>query len=647
MSQSKQRKPGGAGPKARDGAAPRAREGAAAAPEKKPPAPLALSVTPDAAPGADAAPQAEAITNAWLRLFERGQRVAAEAMREQMNSNGFQLPDPGVISKAFMRAGAGLMNDPEKLMAAQTAYWRGFTELCQATGQRLAGEAQAPAAPPAAAPAHGDRRFQDKAWDADPYFKFVKDAYFLGARALQDTLPKAQGLDPHTRHMVEFYTRQIVDALAPSNFVATNPKVLRETVESGGENLRHGLENYLDDVERGHGRPAIKMTQTEAFHVGENIATAPGKVIFQNELMQLLQFDASTATVFRRPLLIIPPWINKYYILDLKPANSFIRWATAQGHTVFVISWVNPDQRLAHKDFEDYMVDGPLAALDAMAAATGEREANVIGYCIGGTLLAATLAYLKAKGDARIASATFFTALVDFAEAGDLKVFIDEEQLELLHKHIEVKGYLEAKHMANVFNLLRDNDLIWSFVVNNYLLGKQPMAFDLLYWNGDSTRMPAAMHRFYLRNMYLENRLVQPGGISMKGVPIDLRAIDLPVYQISTREDHIAPWIATYSASQIYRGPYKFVLAGSGHIAGVINPPSSNKYGYWTNPELPADPQAWLAGAAQHPGSWWPDWAAWIAAHGGGQVDARTPGDGRLVPIEDAPGSYVKLQASD
>jgi polyhydroxyalkanoate synthase len=434
--------------------------------------------------------------------------------------------------------------------------------------------------------------------------------------------------------------------------VLTNPEVLRATAESGGENLLKGLQNMLDDLERGKGRLHIRMTDLEAFEPGRNIAVTPGKVVFQNDLMQLLQYEPTTAEVARRPLLIMPPWINKYYILDLREKNSLIKWAVDQGQTVFVISWVNPDERLAEKTFEDYMVDGPLAALDAIERATGEREANVVGYCLGGTLLACTLAYLagkppaksKAIGPGRVASATYLATMVDFAEPGELGVFIDEEQLTALEERMSEKGYLDGSAMANTFNMLRANDLIWSFVVNNYLLGKEPFPFDLLYWNSDSTRMPAAMHSFYLRKMYQENGLVEPGGITLKGVPLDLRRIATPTFILATREDHIAPWTSTYAATQLYAGPVKFVLAASGHIAGVVNPPTAVKYNYWTNGTLPKDPEAWLKIARQEPGSWWPEWGKWIAEFAGGTVPARRPGDGKLAAIEDAPGAYVKVR---
>src|SRR6185437_9619792 len=492
--------------------------------------------------------------------------------------------------------------------------------------------------------APGDRRFKDAAWQESTLFDYIKQSYLLTARWLQSTVRQVEGLDDKTSRKIDFYTRQFVDAMAPSNFVLTNPEVLRATIDSGGENLVNGLKHVLEDLDRGKGRLMIKMTDLDAFHVGGNIAVTPGKVVCQNDLMQLIQYVPTTEKVQRRPLLIIPPWINKYYILDLRPDNSFVKWAVGQGHTVFVISWVNPNETLAQKAFEDYMLEGPLAALDAMAAATGEREANVIGYCLGGTLLAATLAYMAAKRDRRIKSATYFVTMVDFAEAGELSVFIDEEQLTALEERMSAKGYLEARDMHTTFNMLRANDLIWSFVVNNYLLGKQPFPFDLLYWNADSTRMPAAMHSFYLRKMYQRNLLVKPGGITLGGVPIDLRKVRTPSFLLSTREDHIAPWRSTYAATQIYSGPIKFVLSASGHIAGVVNPPGS-KYGHWENESNPPAPEDWLAVATQVPDSWWPGWELWVSQYAGGEVPARHPGDGRLTPIEEAPGSYVKLRA--
>ena len=431
-----------------------------------------------------------------------------------------------------------------------------------------------------------DRRFKHPGWSEIAVFDYIKQSYLITAESILSAVRGVEGLDEQTAHKVDFYTRQFVDAIAPSNFVATNPEVLKATVETGGENLLNGLSHLLEDIDASRGTLSITMTDTEAFRLGENIAATPGKVIFQNEMMQLIQYAAVTEEVRRVPLLIVPPWINKFYVLDLRPQNSFIRWAVAQGHTVFVISWVNPDERLASKSFEDYMLEGPLAALDVIETVTGERQANLIGYCLGGTLLAATLAYLAAKGETRAVSATYFVTLVDFSDVGDMAVFIDEEQLNELEARMRERGYLEAHDMAMSFNMLRANDLIWSFVLNNYLLGKEPMPFDLLYWNADATRMPAAMHSFYLRNMYHENRLAVPGGITLAGVPIDLRKIEVPSFLLSTREDHIAPWRTTYAGTQLYSGPVKFVLAASGHIAGVMSPPGS-KYGHWESPELP------------------------------------------------------------
>ena len=581
----------------------------------------------------------------WSRnmaeIAERSQRLVLEFLGRQ-SGEGIGMADPLNVGRAFVEMTSRLMADPGKLMQAQVSLWQDYMQLWQRTAERFWGGK----AEPLVEPAPGDRRFKDAAWSDSTLFDFIKQSYLLTARWLQGTVKEVAGLDDKTARKVDFYTRQFVDAMAPSNFVLTNPEVLRATIESGGENLVNGLKNMLEDLERGNGRLMIKMTDMDAFKVGENIAVTPGKVVYQNDLMQLIQYDPTTETVKRRPLLIIPPWINKFYILDLRPRNSFIKWAVDQGHTVFVISWVNPDEHLAQKQFEDYMLEGPLAALDAMEQATGEREANVIGYCLGGTLLAATLAYMAVAGDDRFKSATYFVALTDFAEPGELSVFIDEDQLHALEERMRDHGYLEGSDMATTFNMLRANDLIWSFVVNNYLMGKEPFPFDLLYWNSDSTRMPAAMHSFYLRNMYQENKLVVPGGISLRGVPIDLTKITVPSFLLSTKEDHIAPWKSTYAATQIYKGPVKFVLAASGHIAGVVNPPGQGKYGHWENAKLPKSPDDWLKTATYDNDSWWPSWEKWIGKYAGGEVAARKPGDGKLEPIEDAPGSYVRVKAS-
>jgi polyhydroxyalkanoate synthase subunit PhaC len=587
-------------------------------------------------------PDLSELSQQMTRIAEKSQRLVAEFLKRQSAEDALGMTTPSSIGAAFFEMTARMMSDPSRLVQAQLSLWNDYMTLWQRTAQRFLGGSTEPMIEPPT----GDRRFRDKAWTDNTLFDFIKQSYLLTACWLQDTVKQVDGIDERTARKIDFYTRQFVDAIAPSNFLVTNPEVLRATIESRGENLINGLKNLLHDLERGKGRLAIRMTDMAAFRIGENIAVTPGKVVFQNDLLQLIQYEATTKMVKRRPLLIIPPWINKFYILDLQPANSFIRWAVGEGHTVFVISWVNPDERLAAKTFADYMREGLLAALEAIEAATGENEANVIGYCLGGTLLASTLAFMAVKHDTRIKSATYFVAMVDFAEAGELSVFIDEEQLTALEERMNAKGYLEGRAMATTFNMLRANDLIWSFVVNNYLLGKSPFPFDLLYWNADSTRMPAAMHSFYLRNMYQQNLLVKPGGISLDGVPIDLRRIKTPSFLLSTREDHIAPWRSTYAATQLYKGPVKFVLSASGHIAGVVNPPGS-KYGHWENETNPPTPEEWLATATVVPDSWWPLWERWVSQHSGGEVPARHPGDGKLKLIEDAPGSYVRVRSED
>ena len=589
-------------------------------------------------------PDPLAMTRAMASIAERSQKLVAEWLNRQGRDVSTPGPvDPMNVGRAFLEMTTRLMADPAKLMQAQLGLWQDYMRLWQSTTMRLWGMEEGEKV---AAPAPGDRRFKDPAWDENALFDFIKQSYLLSARWMQETVRGVEGLDEKTAKKVDFYTRQFVDAMAPSNFLLTNPEVLRATAETGGENIVKGLQNLLSDLEKGKGRLAISMTDATQFELGKNVAVTPGKVVFQNELMQLIQYEPTTPQQHRVPLLIIPPWINKFYILDLREKNSLVKWATDQGFTVFIVSWVNPDAELAQKTFEDYMLEGPLAALGAIEQATGEKEANVIGYCLGGTLLASTLAWMAVKKDKRVKSATFFVALTDFSEPGELGIFIDEEQLQFLEGKMNKRGYLEGSEMATTFNMLRANDLIWSFVVNNYLLGKDPFPFDLLYWNSDSTRMPAAMHSFYLRKMYQENLLSQPGGIALAGVPIDLAKIKTPACFVSTREDHIAPWKSTYAATQTFSGPVRFILAGSGHIAGIVNPPPG-KYPYWTNEKNPPTPDEWLAHARQHEGSWWPEWAKWLKQYAGDLVPARKPGKGKLKAIEDAPGSYVRVKAHD
>ncbi len=582
------------------------------------------------------------VSRTMAEVAERSQRIVADFLKRQ-TENPAGNADPLNIGSAFLEMTTRLMTHPQRLVQAQLGFWQDYLTLWQNAARRMLGEQP----PPVISEDPRDRRFKDEMWRENEVFDFIKQSYLLSARYFQSVAQGAEGLTPKTSQKVDFYTRQFVDAMSPTNFLMTNPEVLRRTAESGGENLLKGLSNLLADLERGRGQLRIRMTDDSKFKVGENIAVTPGQVVFQNDLMQLIQYNPTTPKVLKRPLVIFPPWINKFYILDLRPRNSFVRWAVEQGHTVFVVSWVNPDGRLAEKGFEDYMTEGVYAALTAITQATGERQVNAIGYCLGGTLLATTLAHMAAKRDSRIKTATFFVTMTDFEEAGELSVFIDEEQLHSLEEKMSKKGYLEGAEMATTFNMLRANDLIWSFVVNNYLMGQEPFPFDLLYWNDDSTRMPARMHSFYLRRMYQQNDLAKPGAIELLGQAIDLRRIKTPSYFVSTREDHIAPWKSTYRATQLLQGPVRFVLAASGHIAGVVNPPDSGKYSHWVNEALPANPDAWFQGATELAGSWWPDWHRWVTGHGKDQVAARQPGDGGLEPIEPAPGSYVKVMAAD
>jgi polyhydroxyalkanoate synthase len=576
------------------------------------------------------------------KVVERWGRVMAKQPDWFAEDDGFHVMHPKVVAQAFSEMALRAMENPAPLIESQIELWQQIGALWADNAQRFwAGE------PPATITAKPDKRFKDESWAQNAVFDFYKQAYLLSAARIQGMVEQVPGLDAHTAHKIRFYTRQMVDALSPSNFALTNPEVLKATIDSHGENLIKGMGNLLEDIERNQGRFSVKLTDLSAFRLGENIATTPGKVVFQNRVVQMLHYSPTTESVRQSPLLIIPPWINKYYILDLKPQNSFVQWLVAQGHTVFLLSWVNPDESLKGLTFANYLEEGVLATIDAITQITLEKKVNVLGYCIGGTLLATTLAYMAAKRDKRIASATFLTSLLDFSDVGELSVFIDDEQLALMEEHMERRGYFDGQHMAIAFNLLRENDLIWSFVIKNYLLGQEPVPFDLLYWNSDSTRMPVAMHSFYLRNMYRHNRLREPGGIKIGRTAIDLGKITTPSFFLSTREDHIAPWKSTYAGAKLLSGPVRFVLGGSGHVAGVVNPPAGNKYGYSTNDALPDTADEWLAGSTLSPGSWWVEWDRWVKDFAGKQVPARIPGDGALPAIEDAPGSYVKVRLSD
>ena len=532
--------------------------------------------------------------------------------------------------------------DPQRTVEMQTRLGKSFLDLFASASRRLVGEPT----DPVAKPDPRDKRFSDPEWSSNQYFDFLKQAYLLTADWAKYLVEHADQLDPTVRQKAEFYTRQIVNALAPSNFIFTNPELLRTTLSRSAENLVRGAQMLAEDIEEGGGELKIRQSDMSKFEVGRNLAVTPGKVIYQNALMQLIQYTPSTERVLKRPLLIVPPWINKYYVLDLTPEKSFIKWCVDQGQAVFVISWVNPDERLASKSFADYMREGPLEALDVVGKITGEDKVNTIGYCVGGTLLAVTLAFMAGKRDDRVASATFLTTQVDFTHAGDLKVFAaTEEQVAAVERQMSERGYLEGSKMATVFNLLRANDLIWPYVIRNYLKGDAPFAFDLLYWNADATRMPAANHSYYLRNCYLDNNVTK-STLTIDNVRIDLKEITIPVYNLATREDHIAPAKSVFLGSSFFGGPMRYVLSGSGHIAGVVNPPARPKYQYWTG-DAPRgeDLEGWLRNATEHPGSWWPDWLDWIKAQDSEEVAARPPGGGMFAPIEDAPGSYVKVRS--
>ncbi len=584
----------------------------------------------------------EAFSKNMARMVEQGGRALAAYLKPREEGRpGHDSAD--LVTDAAKTLGKVMeywLADPQRSVHLQQSLGKSYLDLWASAARRLAGETSTPVA----APDPRDKRFSDPEWSSNQYFDFLKQAYLLTTDWANRMVADAEGLDPHTKHKAEFYVRQITNAVSPSNFVLTNPELLRTTLQANAENLVAGMRMLAEDIEAGDGTLRIRQSDSSMFEVGRNLAVTPGKVIFQNELMQLIQYAPTTPQVLKRPLLIVPPWINKYYILDLTPEKSFIKWCVAQGLTVFVISWVNPDARLQDKGIADYMREGPLKALEVIKQATGEDDVTAIGYCVGGTLLAITLAYLAARNDERIRSATFFAAQVDFTHAGDLQVFVDEEQLETLEKHMHERGYLEGKSMANAFNLLRSNDLIWPYVINNYLKGKAPFPFDLLYWNSDATRMPAANHSAYLRNCYLENKLAKRQ-MEVDGVKLNLKKVRIPIYNLATREDHIAPAKSVFLGSSLFGGPMRYVLAGSGHIAGVINPPDKQKYQYWTGTKPKGDDvAAWLTAATEHPGSWWPDWITWIKTQAPELVPARTPGGGGLAPIEDAPGGYVKVR---
>lgn len=527
---------------------------------------------------------------------------------------------------------------PEKLCQKNLETLSQYNKIWQNALDRFNGKKIAPLYKPE----KKDRRFADESWDKNLLFDFIKQSYILTAHSLQGFIEELNDIDEKTKEKNTFYIKQYTNALSPSNFYLTNPEAIKETFETNGQNIINGLKNLLDDIKASTHTFSVNTTNKDAFTLGKNIATSKGRVIYQNTLMQLIQYQPTQTKNYQRPILLIPAWINKYYILDLSESNSLVKWLLNKGYTVFIISWVNPNKKLANTKFEDYMKYGPLAALDEIEKATGHKDITALGYCLGGTLLACTLAYLKAKSDTRIKAATFLTTLIDYADAGDISVFIDDHQLDKLEEHMIKNGYLDGTEMSAIFNAIRSNDLIWSFVTQNYLLGKTPFPFDILYWNSDSTRIPATAHSFYLRNMYGKNLLIKPNGITLLDTPIDISKIDIPLYFLSTSEDHIAPWEATLKTlSKIDSNKKQFVLAGSGHVAGVVNPPHKHKYNFYTNATPKESPSEWKKTATSHKGSWWSHWELWNQKRSGQKISAPKPKKG----IEAAPGSYVKLRS--
>lgn len=575
-------------------------------------------------------------------LIEEGGKAMAAYLKPRKDGKAREqmAEDIADVVKTLSQVGEYWMADPQRTLEAQASLVKGYMDLWAQTMRRMSGEPAEPVVKPDAK----DRRFAHPEWSTNPFFDAMKQMYLLTAGWAEKLVRDAETLDAETKLKANFYVRQLASAISPSNFVLTNPELFHETLGSSADNLVRGMQMLTEDITAGKGDLKIRQSDHEEFEVGRNLAASAGKVIFENELFQLIQYAPATETVMSIPLLVVPPWINKFYVLDLTPEKSFIKWMVDQGLTVFVISWVNPEAEHAKKSFSDYMRDGILTALKQIETVTGEKRAHAVGYCVGGTLLAVTLGYLSSNNEDRIESATLLTTQIDFTHAGDLKVFVGEEQIAKLEARMREQGYLEASKMATAFNLLRANDLVWPFVVNNYLRGKKPFPFDILYWNSDSTRLPAANHAFYLRNCYLENKLSK-GLMTIEDTKIDLSKVNIPIYNLATREDHIAPAKSVFLGSQFFGAPVKFVLAGSGHIAGVVNSPIKQKYQYWTGDAPKGDLDAWLTTAEEHIGSWWPDWLAWLSTMSGERVPAREPGGGKLTPIEDAPGRYVKVRA--
>ncbi|MBM3640788.1 MAG: class I poly(R)-hydroxyalkanoic acid synthase [Alphaproteobacteria bacterium] len=583
----------------------------------------------------------ETIADNMAQLVDQGRKALAAAIGG-VNPDEARSELAASVADATKTLGAVAeywLAKPERAAAAQADLYGGLSEIWRQTLRRYGGEDVAPIVPSDLS----DKRFGGPEWNENPFFDWLRQSYLLASRWADDMVERAEGLDPQTKARAVFYTRLIASAISPSNFVPTNPELLRATIDAKGENLVRGLKMLAEDISAGGGVLKIRQSANRKFKLGVDLANTPGKVIWRNDVMELIQYEPTTAEVYARPLLITPPWINKFYVLDLNAEKSFVRWAVEQGFTVFIISWVNPDETKAEKGFEAYMHEGVLTALDVIEKVTGERKVTVAGYCVGGTLLALTLAYMAATGDDRVDSVTFFATQVDFSDAGDLQIFVDEARLAALDESMARTGYLEGVKMANAFNMLRPNELIWNYVVNNYMKGVEPAAFDLLYWNSDSTRIPRANHSFYLRSCYLENRLAR-GEMIIDGIRLNLRQVKMPVFEIATKEDHIAPAQSVFRGAKFFGGDVTFVLGGSGHIAGIINPPSKDKYQYWTGGPVKGAFEDWIKKAKETKGSWWPHWLAWVTAQAPKKVPARQPGGGKLKIICDAPGEYVRVR---
>ncbi len=574
------------------------------------------------------------------KILEQYQLIINKLIDKQSNQNNAPSMGMNGLSMAMTEVMSKIFSDPEKLMSYQMNYMNNYISLVNSTMASFMGEAHQALYKPE----DKDYRFKDPVWQDSIIYNFIKQSYIMTSEVMKKMVEEVADIDRKTIVKAEFYMRQLIDALSPTNFVLTNPIVLKETIESNGNNLVKGMEKMLHDIEKSKRLIDIQTTDENAFELGVNIANTKGKVIYQNDLMQLIQYTPLKDQNYEIPLLIVPPCINKYYILDLNEENSCIKWLLNQGYSVFMISWVNPGRELSEKNFENYILEGPIAALDAIEKSTGIKKVNLMGYCLGGTILAVTSAYLKAIKDKRINSTSFIATLIDFKDAGELSVFIDDAQLDYLEKRMEEDGFLDGADMFETFNLLRANDMIWSCFINNYLLGKDPIPFDLLYWNSDSTRLTYKMHSFYLREYYQHNKLITPGAIKINNIKIDLAKIDNDCYFLSCKEDHITPWKSTFAALKHFKGNVQFTLSGSGHVGGVINPPTKNKYGYWINDKDLSDPDKWLDNSANHQGSWWLNWDSWCKDRSGKLIKAIDPKDGRLKIIEDAPGSYVKMK---